>query len=719
MTLTAKTTGLLCKLTGIIALVLAATVFLGNPAVVQAASGDAPSAYSGTVGNDGSLSPTDREFSCSFKSSAHVRCEKSGLTDNKGKSYWYDPGLSKTAGHDVFRPDDGATLEEYGRLHFPESMSGDYSMGYVCKSDLACDPEKAARDNDVGDGSFTTDPDDDVCTTKDLRASRPDRDSVAVSCTVGGGIGISRSVLDYASGWDVFQPGGFACPDDGMLSFITCPILKMVFKATNGLLVALIGVLDMSSGEFAKVEDLVVATRNLANILFAIVFLVIIFANGLSINLDAYTLKKLVPRLVAAVIMVQFSFLICMVGIELSYAIGYGIDATLSAAAQSAGLPVVGGPTEAVAIAVSGAKGFGSVLGVLITMIYMVLMLVAVAIGFVISVLRYFMVWILVLLAPLAFVAKILPQTEKLFKTWSTNFLKALLMFPMIIGLLGVANVMTVAVADTGGAPAKFVAPFIPIIALFLVPKTFKWSGSMLGAASTKVSGAVSGQAKKQTVGRAKDAYTKDGGLRDKKTAAMPTFGMKGRIQSQGRALAAIDSSKEGWTKGLDEEQLGKVARGRGKTAKVAQAALDKKFKEEREKQEDRAATGKRVDYGKLNKLAANAGYIDMPTTRNADGKLDYGSTPLPAPAGNKYGDALNDINNAATAHQRRGAGGGTPTPGGGTPTPGGGTPTPGGGGPMPGAPRRPTPPPAGPPPTPPPAGPPPTPPPAGPPPTP
>src|SRR6185503_19574719 len=107
---------------------------------------------------------------------------------------------------------------------------------------------------------------------------------------------------------------------------------------------------------------------------------------------------------------------------------------------------------------------------------------------------------------PLAFIAWVLPGMDRYWKLWKDNFIKMLLMFPMIMALLaagrifasitaGNSGVMEIqfSVAHLGPLPVPYVASvtsfadLIIIIAAFfapyfLLPQTYKWGGAAMGS---------------------------------------------------------------------------------------------------------------------------------------------------------------------------------------------------------------------------------------------
>ena len=76
----------------------------------------------------------------------------------------------------------------------------------------------------------------------------------------------------------------------------------------------------------AQVEKSWAVFRDLASALLVIVMLIIVFSQALSFgNLDAYTVRKMLPRLAAAAILIQISWPLFKFGIDLSNDLGQGV----------------------------------------------------------------------------------------------------------------------------------------------------------------------------------------------------------------------------------------------------------------------------------------------------------------------------------------------------------------------------------------------------------
>ena len=127
------------------------------------------------------------------------------------------------------------------------------------------------------------------------------------------------------------------------------------------------------------------------------------------------------------------------------------------------------------------AAGVGTVLmiGVILSLIGTAALAVFVAI--VVLILRQVAITVLVLLAPLAIVAYVLPGTQKVYKFWWESFSKALLMFPLIAAFIAAGRVFAAVTFESNpsvlGKVIGFLAYFAPY---FLIPLTVKFAGGLL-----------------------------------------------------------------------------------------------------------------------------------------------------------------------------------------------------------------------------------------------
>ncbi len=294
------------------------------------------------------------------------------------------------------------------------------------------------------------------------------------------------------------------CKSEG-LSWLICPIINFLVESIEKAEQIVVGLLrtaplapfDPSSTD--PVFKLWEQARNIANILLVVVFLFMIIGNAASFGVDSYTIKRTLPRLIAAAIGIQFSWLFCSILIDISNLLGVGIIKIVSDALAALSLSSVGGIDQAAfslgavigAAALVAAIASGAAIFILIAAVLAILgTLVTLAF-------REIMILILVIASPLALLAWVLPNTENLFKVWGKNLVKIVMMFPMIAALLAISRVAAVISLRDGEAFSGVIAVLIMIAPLFAIPFTFKWAGGAMAAAAGAVSGFAAGTGKK------------------------------------------------------------------------------------------------------------------------------------------------------------------------------------------------------------------------------
>ena len=571
------------------------------------------------------------DLRCEIINSSEIDCHKNegkasttcgvrpGTSDCAYGKWFYDPVISAKAGLDVFVNENGSQsdadkIKDYGYIVFPlsqqkkanASAEGNLYSAIVLTDDYTkFAPTQGLFDivnND--DNPIVADAPEGICSVV-LNSEKPQE------CTVGGRIdsGITSSTTgkvrtvaeqgDYISGAGDFvtDKGGGDC-DAGGLDFILCPIKNLLEEAVNSITTFIIKALSVPTEVFGTSSDLKQGFNQVllvANSFFALIFLIAIFATGLSIGPDNYTIKKVLPRLVAAVILAQFSYYFSVAIIEIGNVLGRAVPNTIT-----------GGTSAVIGNFADSAVG-SSLAGIVFLLLFLLFALVACLIGFFVLALRQIILIALVVLAPVAFAAWVLPGTEKVFKLWWNNLIKLTLMYPLMSTILIGSFWLQGIILDAYSGDVVIIqvgAAALPFIALMYLPKTFKMSGNLISGAAGKINDI--GQ--KQTIGRAqkkgKELYSGDDGLKNRLAKNAPAFGKKG-LERKGRAAAALKNAEEGWTKGMDGDELAKYAGRSGSIGKTARKALKEKHKDLLEKQLAVAARGESPDQKSVDKLKA------------------------------------------------------------------------------------------------------------------
>ena len=204
-------------------------------------------------------------------------------------------------------------------------------------------------------------------------------------------------------------------------------------------------------------------------------------AFGLEI-LDAYTIRKVLPRLLVAVIGISLSWPLMRLAVDFFDVLGFDIRSLMYAPFSHLGGNIsisTGILTTLGATAVIFATGLAS-------LTFIGTALLAVLVGFVILVIREIALVMLIIVAPFAIACYILPNTQKLWKLWSENFLGLMLMFPIISALIAAGHIFAAITVrggsnDTGGLIAQAIGILAYFLPYFLLPLAARLATGVIG----------------------------------------------------------------------------------------------------------------------------------------------------------------------------------------------------------------------------------------------
>jgi hypothetical protein len=221
--------------------------------------------------------------------------------------------------------------------------------------------------------------------------------------------------------------------------------------------------------------------RDIALGLLVVIGLIIVICEALGIEvLDAYTIRKLLPRLVAAVIIITLSWQLMRFFVELSNALGFAIRYLIYKPFNNLGpanINLSGGGGVAVDLATGAAITAMGIFGLLS---FAATAAIAVFVAFLVLIIRQLVIIVLIIMAPIAILAYILPNTQNIYRIWWDSFSKALMMFPLIAGLIAAGRVFSVVASKNGGAVNSLIAFASYFAPYFLIPLTFRFAGGAL-----------------------------------------------------------------------------------------------------------------------------------------------------------------------------------------------------------------------------------------------
>ena len=242
-----------------------------------------------------------------------------------------------------------------------------------------------------------------------------------------------------------------------------------------------------------------VIMRNISNVAFIVAFLVIIYSQLTSVGISNYGVKKMLPRLIIAAVLVNLSFTICAILLDLSNIAGYafqdafmGIKNTISTVGENTSTWTW---SEVISTALSnGALAVGAGYAVslaltteLLPMLVPAATLAGLTLLFILLIMaaRQALIIILIIVSPLAFVCYLLPGTEKWFKKWRDSFLTMLVFFPAFAVVFGGAQLAGIIIIQNASGPngaiMHILGMLVQIIPLAITPLIMKLSGGVLG----------------------------------------------------------------------------------------------------------------------------------------------------------------------------------------------------------------------------------------------
>lgn len=293
------------------------------------------------------------------------------------------------------------------------------------------------------------------------------------------------------------------CTIDG-IGWIVCPLMygisegmDFIYEKIRGFLV----VQPITTSVDNPIYRIWVYSRDIANVLFVIGFLVIIYSYLVGGGFNGYQIRKIIPRLAIAAVLINLSYILCAIAVDASNIAGYGInqlfenvrDEVLPGSSAGDEVPinwtsvttaVLGGGAGATALALTlpGITA-GAVAGGLWFLLapFLVGGALLVVVTFFILAARQAIIVLLIAIAPLAFAAFILPNTEKWFEKWRSLFFTMLIMFPAFGAVFGGAQLAGETIIRTAnGIELVILGLGVMVAPLAITPLLLKLGGGVL-----------------------------------------------------------------------------------------------------------------------------------------------------------------------------------------------------------------------------------------------
>jgi hypothetical protein len=273
------------------------------------------------------------------------------------------------------------------------------------------------------------------------------------------------------------------------LDWIICPVVRLTNLVLSGLDNIIITMLTVEP----KVVDETNASnpgynyykawgvfRNIALGLIVIIALIMLISQALSFDIfDAYTIKKVMPRLVIAIIGTALSWQLMKWFVIFTNDLGLGVRSIILLPFQQVG----GGQIDLAASLILTLLGAPLILGfgIIGLLLFGGTALLALVIAFLVLIARQLVIVVLLISAPLAIAAYVLPNTQSVWKLWHESFTKALLMFPIIMAFIAVGKAFAVTSStDSSSVVGQLIAFVAYIMPYFLLPLAFRFAGGAM-----------------------------------------------------------------------------------------------------------------------------------------------------------------------------------------------------------------------------------------------
>lgn len=397
-----------------------------------------------------------------------------------------------------------------------------------------------------------------------------------------------------------------SCGIDGGLGWLICPVMTFVANINDAAYGAISGFLDikpaiLSSGDNSGAKQGWDFFRNIANAIFAVIFLWIIFSQISNVGVSNYGIKKILPRLIIGALLVNLSYYLCQIFVDLSNILGHTLkDALESGAGEIGTTSEAAGWGSAIAATIVGVGGVAAFAALAIGIPTLAAGFLAIMTVFIILVVRQAGIILLISMSPMAFAAWLLPNTEDLFKKWTKMFRGLLLVFPIISLLYGAGKLAGAVLASSATVDPNnpdetlqlvaLAATTMPLIATPFVLQNSLSSLGSIGAKIGKLSSAANGNLKNAVMNKSRISDVKNAW---KSRSARKLAERRSGNTWYGRTASNLRDSSSWLKKGagiamnpaaaLDNKWVGKKI-GLGDGASAAQEAYDKAAMEKAER---------------------------------------------------------------------------------------------------------------------------------------
>ncbi len=321
------------------------------------------------------------------------------------------------------------------------------------------------------------------------------------------------------------------CGIDGFFGTTVCGLTLMTAKVTDGAFYVLKVFLEtepvFQTGRGGGDSTIYLAwsiLRGFANVFMVIAFLVIIYSYITNAGIDNYGLKRMIPRLIAGAILINLSFWICAIFVDISNILGKVLidvipnvinlnDANNNPPEYSGWADAVGSVLFVGSAAIAGGAAvmygsFSALAPILASAV------IAIVTTFVLLMIRQVLIILFIVVSPLAFAAILLPNTHSWFEKWRKAFVPILMLYPVVSFIFGMSQLAAIMIRNVGIAQSTdpdmntvigvlliIFSLGIQIAPLLLIPRVMKLGGNLMN----KWVGSGEGKLAKGLKGKAQD----------------------------------------------------------------------------------------------------------------------------------------------------------------------------------------------------------------------
>ena len=280
-------------------------------------------------------------------------------------------------------------------------------------------------------------------------------------------------------------------PAGTSLRWLGCAVFDGLYDIANGITSAVNSLLytpsEIFEEEAARKAANVFRNIGIALVVIAALFMVISEASGWQI-VDAYTIRKLMPRMAIVLAAIALAWPLLRLAVELTNDLGaliHSVFLELASEAQATGDSTgAGSSITSLLLWLLGGGGVLVVLGGAGLLSLIATIVLALLIGLFVLSIRQLVVLMCIILAPIAFASYVLPGTQKLWAFWKNTFMTTLLMYPLIMGFIGAGKAMSFLLGATNMSTQSNIMQLLVVIVYFapyfMLPFAFKMAGGLM-----------------------------------------------------------------------------------------------------------------------------------------------------------------------------------------------------------------------------------------------